>query len=201
VVNGASAYISPDTGWSVLAGAIRKTLNGGALWTLETSGTTNQLSSIYFSDALRGWACAYNNNTNASGVVLATTDGGGTWAPQDIGTSAGTLYRIAFLGKDTGWVMGRGGWILYSANGGGAWTTLDRVTDKGLRDFQFTGPNSGWAVGDEGTVLKYDGTATSLFPKPAGRASSASRAMMRPSAFSVLYRGVERLLTGRAFSH
>lgn len=155
------SFINPDTGWT-LGGAtgIRKSVDGGAHWTPQVSGTTNPMSSIFFADGKRGWATGYSSNTSPVGLLLATTDGGTTWTPRDIGSIVGTLYCVSFPGKDTGWAMGRFGYILFSVDGGTTWTVQDRVTDKGLRSFVFVDAKTGWAAGDAGTILKYGGDAT-----------------------------------------
>lgn len=52
-------------------GRIFKTVDGGTNWSLLTSGTTNSLSSVYFTDANTGYAVGEN------GTILKTTNGGG----------------------------------------------------------------------------------------------------------------------------
>jgi hypothetical protein len=52
-------------------GTILKTVNGGASWTSQTSGTTNAYFSVFFPvDALTGYVVGSNN------TILKTTDGG-----------------------------------------------------------------------------------------------------------------------------
>jgi photosystem II stability/assembly factor-like uncharacterized protein len=52
-------------------GTILRTINGGAAWTAQDSGTTNWLSGVSFIDANTGWA------VGGSGTILHTTNGGG----------------------------------------------------------------------------------------------------------------------------
>ena len=57
---------------------ILKTTDSGANWTAQTSGTTNWLSSVYFTDANTGYA------VGAGGTILKTTDGGGTFVERNM---------------------------------------------------------------------------------------------------------------------
>ncbi len=60
-----------DTGTAVGAeGTILHTTDGGATWTLQSSGTTVPLSGVTFVDANTGWA------VGEGGTILHTTTGG-----------------------------------------------------------------------------------------------------------------------------
>ncbi len=51
-------FISSSVGWAVgQAGTIINTTNGGTNWTLQTSGTTNYLGGVSFTDANNGDGC------------------------------------------------------------------------------------------------------------------------------------------------
>ena len=54
-------------------GTILKTIDGGTTWTTLSSGTTNDLNSVYFTDANTGYA------VGDTGTILKTIDGGTTW--------------------------------------------------------------------------------------------------------------------------
>jgi photosystem II stability/assembly factor-like uncharacterized protein len=51
-------------------GTILRTKDGGATWALQSTGTSNELSGIFFVDAYNGWAVGEN------GLILHTTTGG-----------------------------------------------------------------------------------------------------------------------------
>ena len=64
-------FTDQDTGWVVGGnGTILNTINGGANWNPQTSGTTMILESIHFVDNNTGWAVGEN------GTILKTTTGG-----------------------------------------------------------------------------------------------------------------------------
>ena len=75
-------FTDANNGWAVGdGGTILKTIDGGATWAPQTSGTPTQvLTGVHFTDANNGWA------VGSGGTILNTNDGGATWAPQTSGT-------------------------------------------------------------------------------------------------------------------
>ncbi len=149
-------FISSTDGWSVGEhGTILNTNDGGTTWITQTSGTTNDLMCVSFSDnengtVVGGWA---DWNGNSSSLILRTTNGGKTWTKQTSGTS-NYLYGVAFTDKNTGTVVGAYGTILRTTNGGANWTKQTSGTTYTLYGVSFSDSNNGTAVGDGGTVLR-----------------------------------------------
>jgi hypothetical protein len=56
-----------------------------AQWTALPSGTTKTLSSVYVTDASKGYAVG--GEYDVEGIILKTIDGGTTWNTLSIGTS------------------------------------------------------------------------------------------------------------------
>ena len=56
-------------------------------------------------------------------LVLRTTDGGDTWAPQDPGDVTFDLAAVHALDAQTAWAVGDGQQILATADGGATWTS------------------------------------------------------------------------------
>ena len=54
----------------------------------------------------------------------------------------------------TGWVVGFGGTILKTSNGGEQWNAVSSGTSKKLSSVFFIDSSTGWVVGDGGTILK-----------------------------------------------
>jgi outer membrane protein assembly factor BamB len=76
-----------------------------------------------YTQALFGVACPTATNcfaTGDGGVVLATTDGGGTWSPQSAPT-ASRLTSIACPNASTCYAVGEGGTTVATTDGGGTW--------------------------------------------------------------------------------
>jgi photosystem II stability/assembly factor-like uncharacterized protein len=116
-------FINADTGYAVGEdngglilkitndGLILKTTNGGTNWSKQTSGTTNDLFSVYFTDANTGYI------VGDTGLILKTTNAGTNWTAQISGTT-NPLYSVYFPAPNTGYAVGKSGTILKTTNGG-----------------------------------------------------------------------------------
>ncbi|KUK49012.1 MAG: hypothetical protein XD74_0394 [Actinobacteria bacterium 66_15] len=112
-------------------------------WSLQDSGHTADLHSVYFIDENTGWMAG------ANGTLRKTTNGGESWFALTPGTSV-WLSGVFFLDESTGWVVGDGGTILKSTDGGTTWAAQTSGTTKNLWGVQFVDENNGWAVGIPG---------------------------------------------------
>lgn len=79
--------------------------------------TLDDVSSIFFLDAERGWVTLY------SGVVLETRNGGQRWerSPAPKASALGTpygLFGVRFIHRDTGWVAGGSAVLRYTRQSG-----------------------------------------------------------------------------------
>lgn len=98
------------------AGAMYKTTDFGSNWTSMTSGTTNDIRSVHFSNSSTGYFCG------SGGLISSTTDGGSTWTPQTSGVTT-TLNSISFedIDYENGYAVGDNGVILSTTNFGATW--------------------------------------------------------------------------------
>jgi photosystem II stability/assembly factor-like uncharacterized protein len=141
-------------GWAVGAnGNIWATLNGTD-WFTQTSGITETLSGLTCYDQL-GWAVG-------DGTILATRDGGNTWAVQDSGYPTATFADVDFNGPGWGWVVGVEGasyesLILATGDQGNTWLPEEMPLDAGLlRSVHAFRRGRGpviWAGGSNGLIL------------------------------------------------
>lgn len=88
------------------------------------STVPNSVSVIFFIDSLRGWAAG------SGGIILASTDGGSIWTPQNSGTTS-TLRSLHFLDHSIGFASGNNRTLLSTTNGGVTWNILPVVSDSG----------------------------------------------------------------------
>ena len=121
--------------------------NAQSGWTAQSSGTSNYLYSVYFTDSNTGYA------VGMSGTILKTTNGGNNWTAQSSGTSF-SLSSVYFSDADTGYAVGVPGIILKTTNGGNNWTSQTSGTVNNLYSVFFTNANTGYAVGQNGTIIK-----------------------------------------------
>jgi photosystem II stability/assembly factor-like uncharacterized protein len=85
---------------------------------------------------------------------------GGAWMAQSSGTTV-ALHDVFFLDASTGFVVGDGGTLRRTTDGGATWTAIDTHTTESIRDIDFVDATNGWAVGSSGGVLQtHDGGQT-----------------------------------------
>jgi len=141
-------FATPTIGWCVGSfGTILHTTDGGESWTSQTSGTTEWLSGVSFTDTDNCVA------VGESGTILKTTDAGTTWTSQTSGTTE-WLSGVSFTDLDNGIVVGWNGIILKTTDGGTTWISQTSGTTNHLSAVDFIDSNNGTVVGNEGTILK-----------------------------------------------
>jgi photosystem II stability/assembly factor-like uncharacterized protein len=163
----ASYILNANTGWvagvnttSGSNGTILKTINGGTNWNLKYEGANTEVfNSIFFVNIDTGWVVG----TGAEGgVIYKTIDGGENWNQQTNRTSF-YFNGVHFANTLTGWIVASNSnsqrltncKILKTTNGGSYWfEQFPEETVKGLHSVYFITADTGWAVGDEGTIIK-----------------------------------------------
>ena len=156
-------FVSATEGWTVgTNGLILRTMDGGNTWILQISGTGRYLTDVDFVNNKQGWVVGSDRAFNAEigyfslPIVLRTTNGGSTWIPLSIDANATigeSLVAISFVNTMRGWVVGSGGTIMRTDNGGAAWTAQNSGVTAELVDVFFLNPDKGWIVGESGTIL------------------------------------------------
>ena len=127
-------------------GTIGKTTNAGTDWTLQTSGTANDLNGISFANANIGWA------VGNSGTILKTTNGGVNWVAQTSGTSE-HLRSVQAMNADTAYATGTSGIILKTVDGGAVWYEQESPVTEQMNRVFFLNSATGFAVGNNGKIV------------------------------------------------
>lgn len=110
-------------------------------WTATTIGIRD-LHAVAWPDSDHAWAAG------GAGTVLATADGGRSWAAQSSGTSA-DLNAVDFADPLTGWAVGADDTVVSTADGGMTWQRRGTGTGGAvLRGVDFVDGTHGWAVGN-----------------------------------------------------
>ncbi len=118
-------------------------IQGNAVTQIDTF--ENELSAVCYSNAATVHAVGY-------GIVLRS-ENGGAWERQDI---EGDFFRaIHFPSPEVGYVVGSGGTIMKTTNGGFKWNKIrdgskTRVSNKPFRDVFFVDDDYGYIVGENG---------------------------------------------------
>src|SRR4029450_11410594 len=110
-----ASFVDANTGTVVGDyGTIVRTTDGGNSWTIQVSGTTQNLWAVSFIDANNGAA------VGEGGTILGTTDGGANWVSQTSGTTL-QLRGVSLSDANNGAAVGEGGTILRTTDGGSSW--------------------------------------------------------------------------------
>lgn len=115
-------------------------------WSPQTSGTTEHLISISFTDGLHGCAVGYG------GVILKTVNGGASWTQQNSGTTD-RFYSVHFTSANTGWAVGDAGLIRRTADGGNTWTAVNPPVSADFRVVWFLDNQTGFIGGGFSSTL------------------------------------------------
>ena len=150
-------FVSASDGWAAGAGSLLATTDGGAHWA-RLAEPCPPIRSVHFTSATDGYAVAGGSAAAAGGfgtqvpdtggTVLATHDGGHTWARL---TAPANAQTVCFAGARDGW-LGAGGQLYLTGNGGKSWTaaTAAPATNEGgyvaSMSVQCAGPGTAWAV-------------------------------------------------------
>lgn len=148
------AFTSSTTGYATeYSGKILKTTDGGNTWSSLTSGTSTNLQEIEFTSANNGFVSGDN------GLIKTTSNAGSTWSTVTSGTTTDYLTGIDFYDVSNGVIVGGNvaantGVILTTTNGGASWSTYNPGSSR-LYEVDFVNANLGYAVGLNGTILRY----------------------------------------------
>ena len=154
--------------------SLRLTTSGQGLeWSAQSSGALSKLSGVFFIDRDHGWIVGSN------GTLLATEDGGAKWLRRTLPERqrGEALNDVWFFNPDRGLLLGEYGlfnrngavdrservFLLMSKDRGANWEagTLRRPPDSILSRMFFANDQTGWAVGESGTIQRtIDGGAT-----------------------------------------
>ena len=141
-------FVDASTGWVVgnnSGGNIRKSINGGTSFTVQTSGTTKSLKSVFPVNENLVYA------VGDTGTILRTTNGGTNWVTRPSGTTR-NLKSVYFLDAAIGYAVGDNGTVLSTSDSGMTWGTQTSPVTSNLTSIQFVGGKA-FVVGENGTLF------------------------------------------------
>jgi photosystem II stability/assembly factor-like uncharacterized protein len=167
----------PDANTAVavgVGGTILRSTNGGATWSVQTSGTAVDLHAVWFIDALTGWV------VGTAGTILHTDDGGLTWIPQ-LSVTSEWLFGVRFVTASTGVAVGNNGVVLITYDGGLEWVSEYTVAQYALYDVAIADGKT-TAVGGGNTIVGRLDPITGIDDQPP--VVSASELYNEPNPFN-----------------
>ncbi len=134
-------------GWaSTGSGYIMKSRDGGVTWNRMPTCTTNPLTSVCFTDTLKGFA------VGQKGTLVRTTDGGITWTQAMTAVPANDYVAVCFPDPLHGWTISGNGAVIRTVDGGNTWARVGTVYGDEVYDFTFIDSRHGWSVGNWGNI-------------------------------------------------
>ncbi len=192
-------FTDQSEGWAVGDdGVIWHSIDGGANWERQKTGTRASLRSVHFLNPYTGWAVGRSEIANGGGsvgVLLRTTDGGIHW--DEVGTNAMPgLHSVQFFDDKNGFICGDGSpafpsGMFTSNDGGHTWRQAMGVKLNSCRSASFfAGSNTGVVAGAWSRLgtISMDGTyRESDFDPLAGRTLHAvsTNTSKLPTSFAV----------------
>lgn len=141
------------------AGVVSRSNQNGTGWSSQGIAPEPIFKLIY-SDSLNGFGVGGDFEYGAS--TVRTTDGGNSWHYENIGFF-GVPRSFAYRTPDELWMpLSFGGSWGVSTNGGFNWFQIPAANNASLNDICFTDSRNGWAVGDNGVILKYNSNAIGI---------------------------------------
>lgn len=139
-----------------IAGVIWRTTNAGGNWTaIDTAfAPADQVYDIHFFDSTH--VMGVGGDPDLFGVgILHSTDAGNSWNYFEIGVF-GQAHAVSFRTENEGWaVVPTSENFVTTFDYGQTWTSYTTPDSSRLYDIIFTDSLTGYAVGEEGVILKY----------------------------------------------
>lgn len=109
-------------------------------WSVQVSGTTNDLRAVDAVDTQTAWA------VGANGTIARTTNGGATWLPGNAGTVE-DLRDVDAADAEVAWAVSGSGRILKTEDGGATWPVAYETAGVNLSGVACGSRDRAWAVG------------------------------------------------------
>lgn len=138
-------FIYENIGWACgFNGTVLFTDDGGTNWEMIPAWTELNMVSVFFTNNLKGWILARNEDEDHS-EVFYTDDGGQNWISQV--SLDKYCYKLFFIDESNGWIAGESA-VWRTIDGGTSWTTQSSgLPDIFYTSVYFINPNMGWAIG------------------------------------------------------
>ncbi|HID87604.1 MAG TPA: hypothetical protein EYP55_09560, partial [Anaerolineae bacterium] len=146
-------FVDADHGWIAGAnGTILHTANGGVSWVPETIPYADSFHVLFMfttGEDVRGWVLGQDR-----GDILYYD--GQRWDLHE-GMTGYSFSALSMTSPEEGWATTLGGQLVEYRNNSWGYRVLQRSAGE-LHDVHLVSDSHGWAVGERGTLLYYDGS-------------------------------------------
>ncbi|HEY3250669.1 MAG TPA: YCF48-related protein, partial [Ignavibacteria bacterium] len=135
------------------------TADGGLTWFQQNiSLTYSNFNKVKFISSNVGFVIGGRAFFPYYGIIYKTTDGGANWRQVDPSVQDIEFTGISFPTPTIGYLVGRyqyaSSGVIYKTTDAGETWIVHAVINKDLNDICFSSTNVGYAVGEDGTILK-----------------------------------------------
>ncbi|MCW9066339.1 MAG: T9SS type A sorting domain-containing protein, partial [Ignavibacteriaceae bacterium] len=138
-----------------IAGVIWRTTNSGLNWSAQGVGA-DEVFDVFIFDSLNAITLSGDPEGFYPTANIKTTNAGMTWS-NDTLSFFGLSFAIDFRTYNEGW-SASGYKFLLTTNRGETWIEFETPNGAVVYDLQFTDARNGYAVGENGVILKLDPT-------------------------------------------
>jgi len=135
-----------------VAGVIWRTIDGGNNWS-SFGLSADQIFDVFIFDSIKAIALSGDPEGFYPVGLLKTSDAGLSWNFSEL-TLYGLSFALDFIDANNGW-SASGYRFLRSTDGGLSWFEEPTPDSINIYDLQFVDQNTGFACGENGTLLKY----------------------------------------------
>jgi photosystem II stability/assembly factor-like uncharacterized protein len=128
-----------------LSGAILRSTDHGATWSIPASGTWDDLRFVGLIDETRGWAWGANS------TALMTTDAGRTWSRMTV-PDYSSVDALASAGSGSALVVVDSSRVVRTTDAGASWNELDRFPGAQALSVSMVDDRHGAAVASGGSI-------------------------------------------------
>lgn len=146
-----------------VAGVIWRTTNGGLNWSAQ-GVSADEVFDIHILDSLNAITLSGDPEGLYPIADLKTTNAGIDWIYNEL-PYFGLSFRIDFRTYNEGW-SASGYKFLLTTNRGETWTEFETPDSAVVYDLQFLNARTGYAVGENGVILKLDPTLVGVEEYP-----------------------------------
>ena len=143
-------------------GVVWRTTDSGLNWT-STGISPDEIYDIYIFDSLNAVTLSGDPEGFFGIVNIKTTDAGISWSSDEL-PFTGLSFAIDFRTYYEGW-SASGYKFLLTTDRGETWEEFEPPDSAAVFDLQFTDAKNGYAVGENGVILKFDATSVGVKPE------------------------------------
>jgi photosystem II stability/assembly factor-like uncharacterized protein len=160
-------FYNPSHGYACggrldVAGVVWHTTDYGLNWNAQ-GVSADEIFDIFIFDSLNAITLAGDPEGLYPITKIKTTDGGNNWS-RDTLSFRGLSFRIDFRTYNEGW-SASGYRFLFTSDRGDTWHEFETPDSSVIYDLQFTDARHGYAVGENGVILKLDPSLVTVEPE------------------------------------